>query len=415
MKESFRLDFVGVAAPRSGTTWISRCLGEHPQVCVSSVKEPHFFLYDSRYNQGLSYLTKQFKHYNNEKIKGEWSNLYLYSKEAALRIRKHNPDAKIIMCLRNPIERAYSQYLNRKYNASIMPLYSFKYIVDHEEKYHYLAYGLYAKHLRYYQSLFPKENIHVMLYEEMTRNPREEFKRLLAFLDVEDNFIPQSLNIVVNDRGKKKYHSLYLQALVNKLTLVYKQSRFKRLLEPLRIRQLLRWAENANKRHTRVPFKKPPMDPTIRQRLNNYFADEIRELEQVLDRDLDVWKKGETSERFRQCKDCGSAKETEFCEHCNRDTQTFIYIGVSETAGVPFDNVNLAEREKVGRKPHFTSLSGSFPSGNPKLTEGVDLFMSVNRRNDWYDKIVVDRKTGEIIKDQHEPLSQHRPKSKKGG
>lgn len=290
MGENFKLDFVGVAAPRSGTTWISRCLGEHPDICVPVNKEPHFFLYDSRYHQGLPYLQKLFPHYHNKKLKGEWSNMYLYSREAAARIKEHNPDIKILMCLRDPVERAYSQYLNRKYNASIMPLYSFKHIVDHEEKYHYLAYGLYSKHLRYYQSLFPRENIHVMLYEEVTRQPQEEFKKIFAFLGVDTDFLPPSLGTVVNDRGKKRYHSLYLQALVNKLTLVYKKTAPHPLLAPLGIRALLRKLERTNKRHTRVPFDKPPMDPAVRRRLNAFFADEIRELEELVGKKLDFWR-----------------------------------------------------------------------------------------------------------------------------
>src|SRR3989344_3540181 len=128
--KDFQLNLVGVAAPRSGTTWIAKCLNEHPEICMSSVKEPHFFHYDSRYHQGLPYLLKQFQHYNQEKIRGEWSNMYLYSKETARRLCRHNPELKIIMCLRGPIERAYSQYLNRRYNASIMPFYSFRYIIN---------------------------------------------------------------------------------------------------------------------------------------------------------------------------------------------------------------------------------------------------------------------------------------------
>src|SRR3989344_296283 len=126
---NFQLDFIGVAAPRSGTTWIAKCLGEHPEICMSSVKEPHFFHYDSRYHQGLPYLLKQFQHYNNEKLKGEWSNMYLYSRATTERLRQHNPNMRIIMCLRDPIEPAYSQHLNRRYNARIMPFHRFRYIV----------------------------------------------------------------------------------------------------------------------------------------------------------------------------------------------------------------------------------------------------------------------------------------------
>lgn len=291
MSESFKLDFIGVAAPRSGTTWISRCLGEHPDICVSSTKEPHFFLYDSRYNQGISWLIKrQFEHYNNEKTKGEWSNMYLYSKEAAMRIKEHNPNIKILICLRNPIDRAYSQYLNRKYNASIMPLYSFKYIVDHEDKYKYLSWGAYAKHIKYYQTLFPKENIHIMFYEEWVNNPKQELQKLLLFLGVSNDFIPPSLNSVVSDRGKKKFYSLYLHSIINKLTLIYKESSLRKILAPFRIRQILRFLKRINRRKSYKGFDKPPMNPLRYKRLKEFYKDGKQELEILVGKKLDFWK-----------------------------------------------------------------------------------------------------------------------------
>lgn len=290
MKEGFKLDFIGIATPRGSTTWISQCLSEHPDVCVSSVKEPHFFLYDSRYNQGMPRLMKQFKHCGDKKIKGEWSNLYLYSKETALRIRKHNPDVKIIMCLRNPIERAYSQYINRKHNASIMPLYSFKYIVNHEDKYGYLSHGAYAKHIKYYQTLFPKKNIYIMFYEECVANPKKELQTLFSFLGVNPDFTPPSLNLKVHSRGKKKFYSLYLHSLINKLIFLYRESSMRYILTPLQIRPTLRFLKKINKRKTYKDFEKTPMNPLMRERLQKFYKDEISELEELVGKKLDFWK-----------------------------------------------------------------------------------------------------------------------------
>ncbi|MDP7366530.1 MAG: sulfotransferase domain-containing protein [Candidatus Pacebacteria bacterium] len=292
--KNLKLDFVGVATPRGGTTWISKCLSEHPDVCVLGETEPHFFLYDSKYNQGTGWFAKRFKHCSaKEKMKGEWSNLYLYSKKAALRIKKHNPNAKIVMCLRNPAIRAHSQYINRRYNATIMPFYSFKYIINHEDKYHYLKWGSYAEYIKYYQTLFPKENIYIIFYEEFLKNPKQEIQKLFSFLEVDSSVVPPSINKYIYDRASRKFYSLYAQSIINKFIGFYKNLpnivRFP--LKKIGVRKLLRKLKHLNRyKGNSQKFEKPTIDPAIHERLKKFYKNDIEELETLLNKRLDFWK-----------------------------------------------------------------------------------------------------------------------------
>ena len=104
------VNFIGVGAQKSGTSWIYACLYEHPEICAP-IKEIHFFS-RPRYEKGIAWYEKQFDRCAVEKLRGEFSTSYLYTPEAAARIHAAYPDAKIIAVLRNPIDRAYSQYRN---------------------------------------------------------------------------------------------------------------------------------------------------------------------------------------------------------------------------------------------------------------------------------------------------------------
>ncbi len=112
----FRVDFIGIGAPRSGTSWVARSLEEHPEVCFSSTKETHFFDRVYKTEKDLVHYRTHFKNLSPGKVIGEFTPSYYLNDEIARRIKKHFPRAKIIVCLRNPAERAVShlQYNVRK-------------------------------------------------------------------------------------------------------------------------------------------------------------------------------------------------------------------------------------------------------------------------------------------------------------
>src|SRR6056297_2233099 len=110
-RENFSPDFIGIGAMKAATSWIYKCLIEHPEVCGSSKKELHFFDRPQNYKKGIDYYISFFKHCPQDKAKGEYTPNYLYSPATPELISRHFPNVKIIVCLRNPAERAWSHYL----------------------------------------------------------------------------------------------------------------------------------------------------------------------------------------------------------------------------------------------------------------------------------------------------------------
>src|SRR6056297_562433 len=109
-KKEFNIDFIGIGAQKAGTSSIFHFLKEHPEICTSSKKEIHFFDKEYNYLKGIKFYRKFFNNCSSKNIKGEFTPRYIYHPKVAQRIKKYFPDVKLIVSLRNPIERAISHY-----------------------------------------------------------------------------------------------------------------------------------------------------------------------------------------------------------------------------------------------------------------------------------------------------------------
>ena len=191
---NFKVDFIGIGAQRAASSWIYKCLSEHPQLCGSQPKETFYFA--KNYNRGLAWYEDRFKHCASEKIKGEYSVLYLSDLEAPVRIKKHNPNVKLIACLRNPIERAWSHYHFKLSNRE--PIASFK---DGLERYPEIRErGFYHEYLSNYLKYFSREQVLILVYEDIAGDPAKFIRNIYEFLDVDINFIPAGVKARINTR-----------------------------------------------------------------------------------------------------------------------------------------------------------------------------------------------------------------------
>ncbi|MBU3926055.1 sulfotransferase [Patescibacteria group bacterium] len=298
MNNDFKLDFVGIGAPRSGTTWISRCLDEHPQICFSKTKEFHFFMFDKRYQRGLNYLKKQFTHCQPNTIKGEWSVDYLYSEEVAQRIKKDFPDTKILICLRDPVERAHNHFLFQKQNSNIGHHHNFKDIILPNDKYKYLERGFYAKYIKKYLEFFPRENIYIMFFEDIKEKPLELIQSLYQFLGVDKNFIPSNLNKKSDYRDPDKFYSIFIQNIINKIIYLYKKSFLRKPLQILQFKKIMRFFAQLNTRNPEQKFGRLKtvddsqniIDKSLEKELKEKLLNDIEELEKMTGRNLTSWK-----------------------------------------------------------------------------------------------------------------------------
>ncbi len=192
-------DFIIGGAPRSGTTWLYYLLDVHPEVYMAKpVKpEPKFFLVDERYSHGIDFYSRTWFSENiHAKICGEKSTDYLESAVAAARIRKHLPEVKLIFILRNPIDRAFSNYLWSRMNGLEHKDFVTALALEEQRErelpeklkyarpYSYFSRGLYADMLRTYLDLFKREQILCLRYEDIQEKPEFLVERLHRFLGI---------------------------------------------------------------------------------------------------------------------------------------------------------------------------------------------------------------------------------------
>ena len=192
-------DFIVGGAPRSGTTWLYRLLTRHPGVYMArpAAPEPKFFLVDSLYEKGLEFYSKTwFSDVPAGALAGEKSTDYLESAAAASRIARDLPRVKLVFVLRNPVERAYSNYRWTRMNG--LDTETFEQALALEERrerelsgrlrftrpYSYFSRGLYADLLEPYLRSFPREQCLILKFEDIVSVPDGVAVRLHRFLGV---------------------------------------------------------------------------------------------------------------------------------------------------------------------------------------------------------------------------------------
>jgi hypothetical protein len=196
-------NFFIVGAAKAGTTSLHEYLKSVPGIYMSDYKEPHYFapnvVPDKYYRkiQNKEEYVELFKNVKNETAIGESSVSYLWDKESPNLIKNASPNAKIIIILRNPIERAYSHYLHHsRVGYDTLDFYKAIYR-DYQRKSRlwqipdvYVDQGLYYHQVRRFLETFPPENIKILVFEEFIKDPIKVVKDLLKFLNVDAEIPP---------------------------------------------------------------------------------------------------------------------------------------------------------------------------------------------------------------------------------
>lgn len=195
------IDFIGIGAQKAGTSWVHACLYEHPEIC-SPVKEIHFFS-RSRFSKGKKWYEAHFDRCAEGKKTGEFSTSYLFDPETPARIKELFPDVKLIAILRNPVERAVSQYKNAIKAAEILPETSFAEYIQSEAS--AIQQGLYFQQIQKYLQYFDTSKILFLIYEDSLKNPQDFIKSIYSFLEVDADFRSSQLHEIVNPPRIPKY------------------------------------------------------------------------------------------------------------------------------------------------------------------------------------------------------------------
>ena len=193
-------NFFIVGTPKSGTTSLFHYLQEHPEVFLPELKEPHFFscpevkntYYKTKIVDSKQEYLDLYQERESYKAVGDLSSSYLFNKETPKRIHQFNPYAKIIIVLRNPVDRALSHYLMDVNLGYInVPLLE---VINNKDtfKQHYQEYielGFYEQQIRAYTKQFPDSQIKVVLSDTLYANTAETLKDIYSFINVSTTFI----------------------------------------------------------------------------------------------------------------------------------------------------------------------------------------------------------------------------------
>ncbi len=159
-------NFIGIGAQRAGTTWLHRCLSEHPQVFVPQPKEVHFF--NRQFERGQAWYEERFAGAEGRIAVGEITPNYLNSPAAIPRMASVIPDARLLVVLREPVARAYSAYClyHKQYNGL-----SFRQACESGRS--LVELGLYAEQLQRVFNHYRREQVKVLLYEDIQVRPAQ--------------------------------------------------------------------------------------------------------------------------------------------------------------------------------------------------------------------------------------------------
>jgi Sulfotransferase domain len=268
-------DFVIIGATKSATTWLLQNLRAHPQVFMPS-PEIHYF---SRYfERGPAWYRSHFETAPEDRVVGEKSSSYLPHPETPGRLRELLPEARLVAQLRNPIERAYSDYCMH-YRRGEVGRDPARYLQPGRTPLpRLLEDGLYFRHVSAFLELFPREQLKVILYDDIRRDPGPVFRSVCEHLGIERRADAELLSQRVKDKETPVVPPLARRILAP----------MKATVQPLRQSRAFRFARSLIAR--RLDY--PTLTPALREQLADYYRDDVGALSKFLERDLTGWLSG---------------------------------------------------------------------------------------------------------------------------
>lgn len=265
-------EFIIIGAVKAATTWVAYQLRQHPGIFMPG-PEPHYF--SSEYHRGRDWYARLFKAAAPGQMIGEKSADYLAHPEAAARMADLLPSIPLIVQLRNPVERAYSDYcmLFRRGHVGKDPA---RYLTRRNRVLpRFLEDGLYARHLARFADRFGWDRLKIILHDDIRDDPERVIKDVCAHIGIAPLIVPPAVSARLNDS-----QSLYLPLTMRRLL-----GPVKGLVKPMRGKP---WFEAARGMMAR-PIRYPPFTPELREQLSDYYAEDVRELENMIGRDLGHW------------------------------------------------------------------------------------------------------------------------------
>lgn len=296
MSDQNKIDFIGIGAPRCGSTWVGAQLSAHPDILFSekkSHKEVDYFnstncfgrkkTTDHYVDKNINWYYKHFLAGVDGKVRGEFSVNYLTDEFAYKRIAKDFPNIKILVVLRNPASMLYSLFWFTK--TRIFPnapsLDKFEDIVNSKT---WLNVAMYAKNLRNFYNYFPASQIHVIKFDDIKTNPKAVLESMYQFLGVDKNFVNPEMD-------KKENISYYPRSMKLRN---FSQS-FLTWLDIVGLDWVGEWLWH-NKAVRKFylalnlkPHKYPDLPLSAKENVLRLYQEEVKDLERLTGKSFEEW------------------------------------------------------------------------------------------------------------------------------
>lgn len=273
-----------IGAMKSGTTSLHNYLNEHPQIFMCEPKEPGYFVEELKWDSGPEWYESLFSNASGVDVIGESSTHYTKRptyQGVAEKIFEYNPDARFIYQMRDPVERAISQYWHNvrdlEYVGERRAMYD---AILHDPE--YVFFSDYAYQLEPYFKLFGHDRVYIQTFEAMRDNPQQCLSSIFGWLGVDDLFLPEHLNKkwnVMSDelqqaRGRGLLNSFRYSGLWSRVSPL-----FPSFIKDLGIRMSLKHVERSeNGKEQSIQY------------LRGELCSKIENLEQILGREFPEWR-----------------------------------------------------------------------------------------------------------------------------
>lgn len=287
-------DFFVIGAYRSGTTSLYRYLRQHPQVFLPLEKEPNFYAVDGNpdaspvlRSRALTTRAEYDRYYADataDERRGDISPEYLRNPAAAPRIHLDHPDTKLVAILRNPIERAWSDFLLHRRDGNEPFDTLTEALADQEHRQsgndhragHYIDSGMYHEQLQRYLDLFDRDQLLVVLYDDFRRDRHAVMRSIFTHIGVDADYVTTD-EAAINASGVPT-NRVVAFALRSRAT-----------LRPFVSRSVLEKVRPYWDRMLSKNLAKPTLSDADRQLLADLYRDDVTALGDLLDRDLTHW------------------------------------------------------------------------------------------------------------------------------
>lgn len=288
--------FIIIGAQKCATTFVHKCIMEHPGIYMPHGEIPYFESPD--YEQHSINLEKLFEG-RSEKELGIKRPSYIGRPEVPSRIRNELPCAKLIAVLRSPIDRAISAYFHN-ISYGFLPIVGIEdgmkqiiqgaYDANYKRSSEIIEYGFYYKYLHMYKYFFDKDRILVILHEDLEQDKAGVIKKVFSFLNVDNDYIPRAINSkpMANTYNMMLLHLLQMR---NRLTFRYNQDNTRLYIRENKINYFLGKTIVGVERLWKILIrdKKPVLSNSLHEELVHIYKQDIERLSLILNRDLHNW------------------------------------------------------------------------------------------------------------------------------